>query len=136
MIKEIGIIGNDLRINYLKKLYKEGGYEVFEDYKYSNSIIAPIPFTRDDIYINGTNIKIEDFVNNIKDRIKDLKNKKDICIFSGAIKESSIKMFEENNIKYYDLLKFEDVAVLSNIPTAEGAIYTAMEKTNITICRL
>ena len=130
MIKEIGIIGNDLRINYLRKLYKEGGYEVFEDYKYSNNVIAPIPFTRDDVYINGTNIKIQQFLN----YIKEVRNKEDICIFTGAIKDNIVKMFEENNIKYYDLLKFEDVAVLSNIPTAEGAIYTAMEKTNITIC--
>ena len=126
MIKEIGIIGNDLRMNYLKKLYLEEGYDVIEDYKYSSNVISPIPFTRDDEYITGTNIKILDIVEHLKDT--------NVCIFSGSVPDEFCELFKENNIKCYDLLKFEDIAILNDIPTAEGAIYTAMEKTNITIC--
>lgn len=128
MVKEIAIIGNDLRSNYLKKMYEDDKYSIIENYKYCNNIITSIPFSRDSIYLTGTDIKIDNIIEFVKEE------NKDITIISGGIKEDIKNLLITNNVKYIDLLDFEDIAILNNIPTAEGAIYVAMEKTNITLC--
>ncbi|MNP11181.1 Dipicolinate synthase subunit A [compost metagenome] len=42
-------------------------------------------------------------------------------------------ILKQRNVSYYDLLDLEEVAILNAIPTAEGAIATAMEITDFTL---
>lgn len=144
MLKEIGIIGDDLRINYLKKMYKDEGFEVIESYKYCDTVITSIPFSRDGVYLTNTDIKINDVIEYIKsknEKNKELDNnsidnklRKTITIISGSISSEMRNKLENNSIKYIDILEFEDIAILNSIPTAEGAIFTAMSKTTTTLC--
>ena len=109
-------VGGDKRINYLKKLYEK---ELTSDIMEADYIIFPIPFSKDGIHITG-----------IDEAILKCANKN---VFSGGISQDIRKKLEENNISYVDLMELDEVAILNAIPTAEGAILKAMDKTEITI---
>ncbi len=126
MNNKICVIGNDLRIKYLKSMLN---VQNNISYKEASVIVAPIPFTRDDVYINQTDIKIEEFINDI------ITKNFNVMIVSGAISQDLKNTFSKyDNIKIYDVLDYEEIAILNNIPTAEGAIYEAIKNTDITIC--
>ncbi|MDD3304240.1 MAG: dipicolinate synthase subunit DpsA [Clostridia bacterium] len=119
-MKKYCIIGDDNRSNYIRKIYTDLGVKI-TDYFKADYVIAPIPFSRDGIRITDTTINCEEFITAIEDKI----------LFTGAIKESIKKKLK--NIKYYDLMEMDDVAILNAIPTAEGAILKAIENSDITI---
>lgn len=145
----ISIIGGDLRIVELAKTlrkHKENqiyiyGMEECEDIKdinqsenlkqiveKSEEIITSIPLSKDGITINSpySNKKIY-----IKDLFEYSKNKK---IITGNITDeikSNIKDLNSNKI--IDVMELEELAILNSIPTAEGAIQIAMQKSKITI---
>lgn len=114
------IIGQDERSTFLRKMYVAEGKKIV-DYYNADYIIAPIPFSRDNVNITGEIINCDDFINSIKGKI----------LFTGAI-SNTIKE-KLNNIKYYDLMDLDEVAVMNAIPTAEGAIYEAIKNSNITL---
>lgn len=117
----ICVLGDDKRSKFLRRMYIDSGYKMV-DYKKSDVIIAPIPFSRDGIKINGENINVDIFLSQIKGKI----------LLSGAfLEEIKEKM---HDIKYFDLMKEENVAILNAIPTAEGAIFEAIKNTDTTIC--
>ena len=118
MDKKMYILGKDKRQQYLKKMYN-----TVDSIEQANIAVLPIPLTRDGEYITGENIRIEDFVEYLKGKI----------VFSGAISKNIRRLFEINNIQYYDLMDRDDVAIKNAIPTAEGAIKIAMEKIDKTI---
>ena len=118
MDKQIYILGKDKRQQYLKKMYN-----VVDNIEEANVVVLPIPLTRDGEYITGENIRIEEFIGNLKGKV----------VFSGAIPKNIRRLFEINNIQYYDLMDRDDVAIKNAIPTAEGAIKIAIEKTDKTI---
>lgn len=120
-MKKIAILGTDKRSKYLRELYLKEGINLY-DYKDADIIIAPIPFTRDGININGENIKIEKFILDIKGKV----------LLSGAFLENIESRFKD--IKYYDLMEEENLAILNAIPTAEGAIFEAMKNSDTTLC--
>lgn len=94
----------------------------------SNVVITSIPLTKDGVLINAPYSKNEIYV---KDVLKELKNKK---VFTGNVtKEISDYLKEKNGCEVIDILKNEELAILNSIPTAEGAIKIAIEKSNITI---
>lgn len=74
-MKNYCILGNDNRSNKLKELYNNIE-ENITNLEEADIVIAPIPFSRDDIILNGTDIKIEEL-------IEQLSNNK--ILFSGAI---------------------------------------------------
>lgn len=117
----ICILGDDKRSKYLRKMYVKNGKNVVS-YKEADLIVTPIPFSRDGIKLNGENIYVDDFIDEISGKV----------LLSGAFLESIEKKL--CNIKYYDLMKEESVAILNAIPTAEGAIYEAIKNSDITIC--
>lgn len=92
-----------------------------------NYIISSIPFSKDNIniYAPFSSKKLE-----IKNVIQKMKNK---IFISGAINEDVKYLAQENNITIIDLMKNEKLTILNIIPTVEGAIQIAMEKTRITI---
>ena len=92
-------------------------------------LIVPIPFTKDNnnvFNIDNENININLLIEkSIKYNIK---------MFLGGVINSQIKdTLLKNNIKTFDFFEDNSIAILNAIPTAEGAIQTAMEKSYKTI---
>ena len=144
----ITIIGGDSRIEELVKFLEQDKNEIclyglekseklarFRNeknvefaIKNSDLIITSIPLSKDGKYINtplsNNRVSVQEFFEIVK-------NKK---IITGNI-TSEIQNYikSENNLEIIDILKFEELTVLNSIPTAEGAIQIAMEKSNVTI---
>jgi len=124
-MKSYCILGTDSRSVKLRELYVKEGKSIV-DYIDGDYIIAPIPFSRDGEKINGETLTVNEILN-----IPNVQNK---IIFSGAISKPIQEKFEKSNIKYHDLMQLDEVAILNAIPTAEGAIATAMEMTDFALC--
>lgn len=144
----IGVIGGDSRIVELVKILEGDNNKVYvygleKSEKLKNSchidemeialqnaelVITSIPLSKDGKFVNAefTDKKIL-----VKDFFETVKNKK---VITGNITDE-IKEYikNENNNEIIDILKFEELTVLNSIPTAEGAIQIAMEKSLITI---
>lgn len=55
-------------------------------------------------------------------------------IFMIGIADKEVKNYcQQNNLELIQLAKLDELAILNSIPTAEGAIQVAMEKSNITL---
>lgn len=121
MMKKYAFLGNDERTKYLRKLYiKEGvSISIPED---SDYIITTIPLTRDNKNITGEEITCDEFLNVSKNKV----------IFTGALTKVMKEKMKE--YKYYDLMSYDNVAILNAIPTAEGAIYEAIGLSDSTLC--
>ena len=117
------IIEGDKRNINIKKMYEDEG-KALENFLYANYIIAPTPFSKDGVNVTGTDIKCEEILQWCENKI----------LFSGAIPKAVKEQLDKENIKYYDLMEYDELAILNAIPTAEGAIKIAMEKTDITLC--
>lgn len=144
----ISIIGGDSRIAYLARMFAKDNNslnlfglekcEFLKDFNHSKSMtevlencdlaITSIPLSKDGKYVNAiyTDEKIE-----IESIFKNIKNK--IIITGNITKEIEKYIVADNNIKLIDVMKLEELTVLNAIPTAEGAIQIAMEKSNITL---
>lgn len=134
------IVGGDKRFYYLKKLLENDGFEVsayccraIDDSETdidkalagSNVILGPIPFSRSKktLALNDCNeIELKTFFSKLPHG----------CIFFGGAISSEIHEFTDN-ISIYDYFSFEDVAVRNAVPTAEGAIQTAIAESDRTI---
>lgn len=117
-------LGSDKRIEYLKKSYEEDKeVEIVEDIKQATFVVLPIPFTKDKLHITGEDILIENIIQQCNGK----------TIFSGGISKEFRRQLAMNNVIYIDLMELDEVAYLNAIPTAEGAIYKAMELTDETI---
>ncbi len=117
----IYVLGEDERSNYLRKIYKED----LSSIEKSDIIFCPIPFSRDNVKINNSNMLIEDLIklNNIEEKV----------IISGSISTPVKEKLNENNIKVIDLMYEEDYVIKNAIATSEGAIKKAIEMSNITL---
>lgn len=103
-MKKIGVIGEDKRSRYLKKILEEENmYSSVIDSEY---IYYPIPFK------------------NLKNA---LENKK--TVISGKIIKEDRKVLEENNIKYIDLLESENFILENAKVTAESSIIPLINQT-------
>ncbi len=148
----IGIIGGDLRIIYLTEIFAKEGKTVFtylldnyefnlkdsikniikcsslEEFKNVNTIITSIPISKDKVNIyspySSYNLEINELLMNFKSK----------TIYTGAISEETKQKAEKKyNIEIIDLLKNEELSILNAIPTAEGAIKIAIEKSSETL---
>lgn len=116
------VLGTDKRSIYIKDMLKEEG-RVVENINLASFVILPTPFSKDKINITGTEINCIECINMCNGK----------TVFTGAIPKNMKEEMEKNNIKYYDLMEYDDVAILNAIPTAEGAIKIAIEKTETTL---
>lgn len=148
MDKNIGILGGDLRIINLSKMFAKDGYNVYtyglENAEFSNlnivkcksfeelrklcdNIISAIPFSKDRVNINspfsGRNISIDETLEILSDK----------NLIAGAINNEVKEKAKKNRINIIDLMDDERLTILNVIPTVEGAIQLAMENTDITI---
>lgn len=116
------VIGRDKRIINIKEMYEKEG-RITESSVNADYIICPTPFSKDKVYITGTEIRCKDILEICKGKI----------LFAGAIPKSMKEELDRVGITYYDLMDYDDLAILNAIPTAEGAIKLAIEKTDITL---
>ena len=144
-MKNISIIGGDLRIVKLADMLKEDGYDVYtyglEQARTNNAIekcasieevatksdiiVSSIPLTSDGININTPFSKDKIAISEVA---KCIKGK---TFIAGRIDEELHQKFSET--KVIDLLKREELTVLNTISTAEGAIQIAMEESTKTL---
>ena len=144
-MKNISIIGGDLRIAKLAEMMYADGYDIFtyglekaklndnitkcnsleEVTSKSDIIVSSIPLTGNEVYINTPfgNNKI-----NIDELIPYLKGK---TFIAGRIENEILEKLKDVNV--IDILNREELTVLNTISTAEGAIQIAMEESTKTI---
>lgn len=118
------IYGTDLRSKYLRKIFKEEGNKIV-DFEHANIVIAPIPFSKDGVKVNGEIITCIELIENLKDTKK--------ILISGAISNDIKEKLKESNIIYYDLMENDSMAIYNAIPTSEGAIAVAIGNTEFTL---
>lgn len=116
---KVHVIGEDSRSKNLRNLYMEQGTDIVK----ADIIFCPIPFTRDNVTINTTNIKIEELLEKIGGKI----------LISGVIKDNIREILENNNIRYIDIMEYEEFNILNAQATSEGAIKKAIEMTDKTL---
>ena len=144
-MKNISIIGGDLRIAKLAEMMYIDGYNIYtyglEKAKINNNvnkcnsleevtsksdiIVSSIPLTGDEVNINAP---FGDKKINIDELIPYLKGK---TFIAGRIEDNLLNKMKDINV--IDLLKREELTVLNTISTAEGAIQIAMEESTMTI---
>lgn len=138
------ILGGDYRYKLIFDSLASDGYTVRA---YANSFISPcvsgiselledtdviigsIPTSKDDetLYLPDVpSVTLKSFFENMY--------KNNIGIYIGGVISPKVKNLAlKCNIKAYDFFACEDVAVYNAIPTAEGAIATAVEESDITL---
>lgn len=140
-----GILGGDFRYKFLYDMLCNEDHLVYshnnkyiED-KDNNTLdeflckidilIVPIPFTKD----NKTLFNIENEIISVNTLIEKIINYNIKMVFGGLIDKKLIEKLAKNNIKTFDFFEDNSIAILNAIPTAEGAIQTAMEQSFKTI---
>lgn len=141
MIKNIAIIGGDLRIvklvgmlekeNYIVNTYAmEKTSEVNNKAKTlqecistADIVVGPLPLSSNGEYINtpfsDNKVTIEELLDNLEGK----------TFIAGGIKQDVYDRVEGRDIAIFDILKREELAVLNAISTAEGAIQIAVNET-------
>lgn len=141
MIKNIAVIGGDLRIVKLVEMLEKENYvistyglenakdittkcnSIEECIKDADIILGPLPLSSNGEYINTpfseNKIAIDDLLNNIEGK----------TFIAGSIKQEVYDKINGKNITVFDIVKREELAVLNAISTAEGAIQIAINET-------
>ena len=120
-------LGTDKRSAYLRKLYEEEiknnqDMLITDNLDGADVIITPIPFSKDRVHVTGESLDILEFLSSCNGKF----------VIGGALNAFK-REFEERNVQHIDLMEIDSIAYLNAIPTAEGAIYKAMEYTEYTI---
>lgn len=118
------VLGTDERSKYIRKMYinELGSLNSFDN---ADIIIGPTPFSKDDVKVNGESLECNELINHMAGSNK--------ILYAGAISKNMKTKFKKKNIKFYDILEEDGVAILNSIPTSEGAIDIAMNMTDFTI---
>ena len=143
----IGVVGGDLRLVYLSEMFAQEEKIVYTylldkyefnsnkiikcnsltEFKNIDNVITSIPISKDKTNINApfsnSSLTIENLFVNIKGKI-----------YTGALpKELKEQAETKYSLEIIDILENEKLSILNSIPTAEGAIQIAMEKSNKTL---
>ena len=141
MIKNIAVIGGDLRIVKLVEMLEKENYVVStyglekapeiatkcnslqECVKDADIVLGPLPLSSSGEYINTpfseNKIDIDDLLNSLEGK----------TFIAGSIKQEVYDKINGKNITIFDIVKREELAVLNAISTAEGAIQIAINET-------
>ena len=134
------LIGGDLRSFFLAKILSKEKYEVklygfdkLENFKEcekydemirtSNNIVLPIPFSKDNQYVN---MPFSDKNIAIREIFYYLENK---TIFVGNIHQELKEELHRKHNQVVDFMKKEEFAILNAIPTAEATIDIILKNT-------
>ena len=142
---KFAIIGGDYRYKLLKDLFENEGYiasiygNIYTESTDSldscildsKAVICPIPITKNNDTINMS----ENFKITIDELLNSMTNHGVKILTAGVILDSFIKKSEYMGISSTDLFSREDVAINNAIPTAEGAIMTAIQESDRVLFR-
>lgn len=108
------VLGNDKRQQETATILNAVFITNSKELKNINSgyIVLPMPVTKDNDYISGSDIRLDDF--------KEISHT--ITVFGGLIPDKLKYHLNSQNIKWIDYSKIESLAVKNAIATAEGAI--------------
>ncbi len=142
------VLGGDLRQLYMAsglskaghivKLYGFDGYtdkiegmtlcnDLKSALKNCNYVVLPLPYSSDGVTLNAPYSKKITKMNEIYDLIS-----KDMLVLGGKFSSHDLN---KRGIKTVDYFEREELQILNAIPTAEGAIQTAMEEKPYTLSR-
>lgn len=142
MIKNIAIVGGDLRIVKLAQMLEKENYIVktfalekateigdtkssslAECIKDADIVLGPLPLSSNGQFVNtpfsSEKVQVEELINQIGGK----------TFIAGSIKPEVYEMAEDKDITILDIIKREELAVLNAISTAEGAIQIAINET-------
>lgn len=141
MIKNISIVGGDLRIVKLAVMLEKEGYKVNtyaleksmeitnkantleECIKDADIVIGPLPLSSNGESVNtpfGENsVTIDELLNRLENK----------TFIAGSIRQEVYDKVNGRNITILDIVKREELAVLNAISTAEGALQIAINET-------
>ena len=136
MAKTIGILGGDRRMCLLSHYLKEDGYEVRTwelpdgaepsalcDAAKAEVIILPVPMAKDG-KLNGTDLALNELWKLLHPTTQ---------IFAGAVREEDREAAQGCGLTITDFFSREELTVRNAVPTAEGAIETAMRHLPVTL---
>lgn len=138
---DIALLGGDARTAYMMPYLVQEGYSVIyyglseycgmgnhtrragtfqEAVESARILVGGIPVVKDHMLFSSQllpDMQIEDFYTLIK---------KGQSVFGGVLSDEMIKICEEKEIRYYDFMKSEPLAIKNAIATAEGSILEAL----------
>ena len=130
---KLTIIGGDNRYAILKDLLTNDGFTVHcykgkvsdipllkEYLSNSEAVICPIPFTKDNINVNIPSLLSIDTL------FSAMENEKIPLLAAGVLSPPIINKASHHSICACDIFSYEETALYNAIPTAEGAIMTAI----------
>lgn len=137
---KFAIIGGDYRYKLLKDLFEKEGYlssiygniytestdSIDSCIMDSKAVICPIPITKNNDTINMS----ENFKITIDELLNSMTNNGVKILTGGVIPDFLLKKAEYMGISTTDLFSREDVAINNAIPTAEGAVMTAIQESD------
>ena len=136
MAKTIGILGGDRRMSLLSHYLKEDGYAVRTwelpdgaepsalcDAAKAEVIILPVPLAKDG-RLNGTDLALPELWKLLQPAQR---------IFAGAIRAGDKEAAQSCGLTITDFFSREELTVRNAVPTAEGAIETAMQHLPVTL---
>ncbi len=94
----------------------------------SKVIVLPVPYKNQYGQIN-----IIDYRDTIEPEILFQQLKPDTIVIYGKQDQEIIDLSKKYSVNSYDIVQVEEFSILNAIPTAEGAIQRAMERTSITL---
>lgn len=136
MAKTIGILGGDTRMRFLSQMLAQDGYEVCTwelpegihpaalcDAVKAEIIILPVPLSKEGL-LNGTHLPLRELWKLLQPQQQ---------IYAGAIREEDRQEAEQWGLSLTDFFSREELTVRNAVPTAEGAIETAMHQLPVTL---
>ena len=136
MAKTIGILGGDRRMSLLSHYLKEDGYTVRTwalpdgaepsplcDAAKAEVIILPVPMVKDGT-LNGTDLALPELWKLLRPTQQ---------IFAGAVHAEDNEAAQGCGLTLTDYFSREELTVRNAVPTAEGAIETAMRHLSVTL---
>lgn len=138
-MKNIAVVGGDMRNRILEDLLRDGGDNVFSfalgdeengDFlsviNRCDYVITPTPFSKDGEVLfcplSDKRVLVDEFVRLVREKV----------VFGGAIKNDIVEKLKKCN-RVFDFMKDEEVVVKNAIPTAEGVVKLIIDNTCITI---
>lgn len=122
--------GNEVCIYGFEKLeeYKYESKNLLEAIEFADVIVGPLPFTKDNLNVDAPFSNEEIVIDNVFSLMSEKQ-----MIIGGKFSVEHEKKLEDENLKFADYFKREEMQVLNAVPTAEGAIQIAMEEMPITL---
>ena len=128
MSKKILILGDDRRLKYTGEKLESSGFIPFYNYDAINNadyVLLPVPVTKDEVNISGTENIIEDFLSHLRPGMK---------IYGGMVPAEISEYCKNNGIVCRDYMKNEELTSKNAVLTAKGIIKEA-EEAGAVICK-